>query len=84
MTHCEKCINYDMCKAEHESLDGTVLSFFPNNKDCHFFKNKADFVEVVRCKDCGVKGAAFCMCGDIPLTETTGEMFCSLGERSDI
>lgn len=41
----------------------------------------ADVVEVVRCKDCGVKGAAFCMAGDVPLTETTGECFCSYGER---
>ena len=40
-----------------------------------------DVEPVVRCKDCGIKGAAFCMAGDIPLTETTGEMFCSLGER---
>ena len=46
MTHCEKCIHYDMCKEEHDNLDGTVLSFFPHNSDCHFFKNKADFEEV--------------------------------------
>ena len=61
MTHCEKCIHYDMCKAEHDSLDGTVLSFFPNNEDCNFFKNKAEFVEVVRCKDCkhGLKTTEF-------------------------
>lgn len=50
MTHCEKCIHYDMCKAEYESLDGAVLSFFPNNEDCNFFKNKFDFVEVKRIK----------------------------------
>ena len=42
---------------------------------------KNDVEPVVRCRDCGVKGAAFCMVGDIPLTETTGEMFCSLGKR---
>jgi hypothetical protein len=41
----------------------------------------ADFVEVVRCKDCGMKGAAFCMAGDFPLTEKTKNNFCSYGER---
>ena len=43
----------------------------------------ADVAEVVRCKDCGVKGAAFCMAGDSPLSETTGECFCSYGERRE-
>ena len=43
----------------------------------------ADVVEVIRCKDCGLKGAAFCMAGDIPLTKTTGECFCSYGKRRD-
>lgn len=74
--HHKSCFNMAFrCGYKAEALDGAEV--------CEDFKNKADFVEVVRCKDCGVKGAAFCMAGDIPLTETTGEMFCSLGERRD-
>ena len=40
-----------------------------------------DFVEVVRCKDCGHKGSAFCMAGDFPLTKENENCFCSYGER---
>lgn len=38
---CEPCISYDVC--ENGQLYETP---------CVHFKNKADFVEVVRCKDC--------------------------------
>lgn len=52
MTHCEKCIYYDKCKADMDVAPDDTFSFFPYNEDCPHFKNKADFVEVVRCKDC--------------------------------
>lgn len=50
---CKDCIHYDKC------MDNLYRQF-PNYKGreiitdsvCDFFKNKADFVEVVRCKDC--------------------------------
>ena len=74
---CKDCIYRAMCyKHEHYGYGDEN-----NEEPCEMFKNKADFVEVVRCKDCGHKGAAFCMAGDMPLTETTGECFCSYGER---
>ena len=76
---CKDCIHNEVCKYGENRMNGGYCT----GENCRHFKNKADFVEVVRCKDCGVKGAAFCMAGDIPLTETTGEMFCSLGERRD-
>ena len=41
----------------------------------------ADVVEVVRCKDCAHKGAAFCMAGDFPLTKENENCYCSYGER---
>lgn len=72
---CKDCICYEII-CQHTLHDDEL-------KLCESFKNKADFVEVVRCKDCGLKGAAFCMAGDIPLTETTGECFCSYGERKE-
>ena len=40
---CYECIHINVCKA-----------YEPEEADCicNQFKNKADFVEVVRCKDC--------------------------------
>ena len=90
MTHCEKCIHYDMCKAEYDSLDGALLSFFPNNKDCQFFKNKVDFVKVVRCKDCVMcyinsygKATRLGHCNSrVGLGKTVSfDDFCSYGEK---
>ena len=47
MNFCEKCIHYDMCNYEYEHQDtDAILTFFPNNTECPWFKNKADFVEV--------------------------------------
>lgn len=43
----------------------------------------ADVVEVVRCKDCAHKGAAFCMAGDFPLTKENENCYCSYGERRE-
>ncbi len=52
MKHCEKCLYYEKCKAEMDEAPDDIFTFFPYNEDCPHFKNKADFVEVVRCKDC--------------------------------
>ena len=52
MKHCEKCLYYEKCKAEIDEAPDDIFTFFPYNEDCPHFKNKADFVEVVRCKDC--------------------------------
>lgn len=53
MSSCKDCVHFDVC------MDFTKLkeSEFAQNVDvaeisCDHFKNKADFVEVVRCKDC--------------------------------
>lgn len=43
MMSCKDCIHYDICLLSHDEDD---------YKKCCHFKNKADFVEVVRCKDC--------------------------------
>lgn len=42
---CKDCFYYDVCNA-HMNINGIAMRL------CAFFKNKADFVEVVRCKDC--------------------------------
>ena len=48
------------------------------------YQTVVDAVEVVRCKDCGHKGAAFCMAGDFPLTKENENAFCSYGEREEV
>ena len=44
MPNCEDCICYEIL-CQHTLQDDEL-------KPCKSFKNKADFVEVVRCKDC--------------------------------
>ena len=45
MATCKDCIYRAMCyKHEHYGKE--------NEEPCEMFKNKADFVEVVRCKKC--------------------------------
>ena len=50
---CNECLHFDACKNILEILDSKYkdknLTF---TKSCDHFRNKADFVEVVRCKDC--------------------------------
>jgi hypothetical protein len=45
MTCRESCIHYNVC--DYVSFTSTSVE-----KDCKDFKNKADFVEIVRCEDC--------------------------------
>ena len=83
---CKDCICYEiLCR---HALQEDEL------KLCNSFKNKADFVEVVRCKSCTHK-VDYCgrtMCdrnarrindGIVGLTATSPEHFCSYGESRD-
>lgn len=84
MTHCEKCIHYDICQLDYDLIP-EHLTFFPHNEDCKQFKNKADFVEVIRCNDCKnyvtrENAPNFCMKRRTWISETD---FCSYGERRD-
>ena len=50
---CEDCIHYDVCViVEHSSEEYDHYTEY----DCEDFKNKADFVKVVRCEDCKYNG----------------------------
>lgn len=76
---CKDCIFYD--KLCSHALDESELVL------CKDFKNKADFVEVVRCEKCiyrGIKfGHHFCtkfIGSEHSITLTD---FCSYGERRD-
>ena len=50
---CNDCIHFDACRNLLEAFSpeykGKSLTF---TKACKHFKNKADFVEMVRCRDC--------------------------------
>lgn len=84
---CNDCIHYDVCyRIEHY---GRIIE---TDKPCGDFKNKADYEEVVRCKDCKHK-VEYCgciMCGRLSyniedgvggLTATIPEHFCSYGQK---
>ena len=43
MTHCEKCIHYDICES-YSVLD--IATFFSHSEDCEYFKSAADMREV--------------------------------------
>ncbi len=51
MAECKKCLHFDICKMYADDVRGDYEDscLF---EDCSNFKNKEDFVEVVRCKDC--------------------------------
>ena len=79
--YCCNCIHSEMCQLDDWG------------DDCEFFKNKADFVEVVRCKDCAFFTTARssndetysgCMMWGIDRPEPCKrEGFCSYGERKE-
>ena len=53
MANCSDCFNFGDC-LRHEGTKYYGLDAACNNVEelCENFKNKADFVEVCRCKDC--------------------------------
>lgn len=53
MATCKDCVHYEICKEDCES--GYIYEDENGNycdDDCEYRKNKADFVEIVRCKNC--------------------------------
>ena len=73
---CKDCIHYDVCPLG--------LAIQGKTGTCLKFKNKADFVEVVRCKDC--KHLMFSdMYGECNkrFEIVRPDDFCSYGERKE-
>ena len=73
--NCKLCLYFEAC--EHP--------YYRDYKGCMKFKNKADFVEVVRCKDCSHYAykdisEPFCMLGNA-LCVADHNSYCSYGER---
>lgn len=80
MATCKNCIHERVCYALIESglpyLDNDKL---PAEAFCMAFKNKLDFVEVVRCKDCKYWNNGDCY----RLELSRPDDFCSYGERKE-
>lgn len=82
MFTCKDCVHYDACKDMYNgyALYFNDCDFTPDCIDMGLFKNKADVVEVVRCKDCQHFDGEGCL-------KTHGEFepnptdYCSYGER---
>ena len=78
MTCRENCIHYDVC--DYVSFTSTSME-----KSCKDFKNKSDFVEVVRCKDCRHFVREFDIVGHCDYCgihlDHAESGFCSYGER---
>lgn len=49
---CNDCIHEDLCMDKFKKQYPSYANKNITVDDCEHFKNKADFVEVVRCKDC--------------------------------
>ena len=92
MSTCKDCINFADC-LNYESTPYYGLDACCNNVEerCEDFKNKADYVEVVRCKNCKYLTVhnsptlyAYCKKEHIrfePFQKDTRTHFCSYGER---
>lgn len=87
---CKDCTHEELCK-DRLSKQG-YSNYAQRNlivEDCEYFKNKADFVEVVRCRECeysreqgkvlGVTSYKFCSKHNISCLSSYD--FCSYGKR---
>lgn len=78
---CKNCLHVNVCIFRDASEDEKV---------CRQFKNKADMVEVVRCKDCGFIKETKLSINKRPLRSCTlykipcyDDHFCSRGVKMD-
>lgn len=81
MTRCGDCLHFRNC-----SHYVTPEETFPEVGGCSAFKNKGDFVEVVRCKDCVFwDGDRRCngRKNGLVMEYTDEDDFCSYGERRE-
>ena len=84
MATCKDCLHIDVCyMVEHYGVD---IEEDRQEYDCHQFKPKENYVEVVRCKDCkhlGFKGLCYGVCNKKMVGIVKPDDFCSYGERRD-
>ena len=79
---CEDCIHRHICRSLVEQLKYYESWARCDCLSCKHFKNTADVVEVVRCKDCKAFNGddKFCKAWEAFVRETD---FCSYGERRE-
>ena len=76
MKTCSDCLYYEVCQNRYSWLDQEDNTKYIT---CEKFKNKADFVEVCRCKDCeNYNGHRYCTYHADPVLD---DDFCSYGEK---
>ena len=88
---CKDCIFNEICERQEDlvQLDDFTWDEYGESNEveeyCSIFRNKADFVEVVRCKDCRhyeadiiCEGVGYCNEHQKGMRENN---FCSYGER---
>lgn len=85
---CKDCLYFKRCVVLGVELD--MKHDKEADKNCRHFKNKADFMEIVRCKNCkhcedydeqDEYGWYHCAMHEMP---TKLDNFCNFGERSDL
>mgnify|MGYP006988401526 CR=1 FL=1 len=77
---CKDCIHEEVC----DQSSRRMWSAMSGETECSDFKNKADFVEVVRCKDCKYFACynpndKYCMFGNA-LSVSNDNSYCGYGE----
>lgn len=75
MKRCEECLHLDVCNALESNNIAKVPPIY-----CGCFKEAADVVEVVRCKECKHFISEVCR-HDFAMNLSRGDDFCSYGER---
>jgi hypothetical protein len=88
---CKDCIHEKVCLHKENVQNDTYayMGVHYNTKKCEFFKNNADFVEAVRCKDCVywdariTTGRCEGVRNGLIYDYTDGSDFCSYGERKE-
>lgn len=80
---CGDCIHADIC----EHIHGLVLFHRKNIAYCTAFKDSAELVQVVRCKDCAhmkeqFRGARYCEVWTM-FNGMGDDGFCNYGERKN-
>ena len=85
MASCKDCLHYELCKR----LDA-IFDYYNMPSPIHlptvcsdFFKNKADVVEVVRCKDCVYSNEKHTTCHYGVGRYVKPDHFCGYGERKE-
>ena len=86
MYDCEKCLHEEMCDQPSRHLWGTLNG----EKECSDFKDRNNYVEVVRCKDCvNYCGFEHCKNGICDVDSVSKRAvypndFCSYGEKREV